>query len=39
MLEFDWRSPEPYRSLQDAEVTDIAWDVCAATRIIDVSTR
>jgi len=26
MLEFDWRSPEPYRSLQDAEVTDIAWE-------------
>ncbi|WP_082641289.1 transcriptional regulator domain-containing protein [Bradyrhizobium yuanmingense] len=26
MPEFDWRSPESYKSLQDAEVTDIAWE-------------
>lgn len=26
MPEFDWRSPDSYKSLQDAEVTDIAWE-------------
>lgn len=26
MPEFDWRSPDSYRSLQDAEITDIAWE-------------
>ncbi|MCC8957207.1 hypothetical protein H8B02_28340 [Bradyrhizobium sp. Pear77] len=26
MPEFDWRSPESYKSLQDAEVTGIAWE-------------
>ncbi|WP_454645399.1 transcriptional regulator domain-containing protein [Bradyrhizobium liaoningense] len=26
MPEFDWRSPESYKSLQDAETTDIAWE-------------
>ena len=26
MPEFDWRSPESYKSLQDAEITDIAWE-------------
>ncbi|MCC8975290.1 transcriptional regulator domain-containing protein [Bradyrhizobium brasilense] len=26
MREFDWRSPESYKSLQDAEVADIAWE-------------
>lgn len=26
MPEFDWRSPESYKSLQDAEVADIAWE-------------
>jgi hypothetical protein len=23
--EFDWQSPDSYKSLQDAEITDIAW--------------
>ncbi|MFB9264030.1 transcriptional regulator domain-containing protein [Bradyrhizobium erythrophlei] len=23
---FDWRSPESYKTLQDAEITDIAWE-------------
>jgi hypothetical protein len=26
MPEFDWRAPDSYKSLQDAEVTDIAWE-------------
>ncbi|APG09519.1 hypothetical protein BKD09_14340 [Bradyrhizobium japonicum] len=26
MPKFDWRSPESYKSLQDAEVTDLAWE-------------
>ena len=26
MPEFDWRSPESYKSLQNAEITDIAWE-------------
>ncbi|WP_316396954.1 transcriptional regulator domain-containing protein [Bradyrhizobium sp. 33ap4] len=26
MPEFDWRSPESFKSLQDAEITDIAWE-------------
>ncbi|UPJ49615.1 hypothetical protein IVB30_43110 [Bradyrhizobium sp. 200] len=26
MLEFDWRSPESYTSLQNADITDIAWE-------------
>ncbi|QOZ38461.1 hypothetical protein XH92_39980 [Bradyrhizobium sp. CCBAU 53421] len=26
MPEFDWRSPESYKSLQDANVTDVAWE-------------
>jgi hypothetical protein len=26
MPEFDWRAPESYKSLQDADVTDIAWE-------------
>ncbi|MFQ3454023.1 DUF6499 domain-containing protein [Bradyrhizobium sp. UFLA01-814] len=26
MPEFEWRSPEFYKSLQDAEITDIAWE-------------
>ncbi|MVT71402.1 hypothetical protein GPL21_41190 [Bradyrhizobium pachyrhizi] len=26
MPEFDWRSPESYKSLQNAETTDIAWE-------------
>jgi hypothetical protein len=26
MPEFDWRSPESYKSLQDADITDIAWE-------------
>ncbi|MDF0515797.1 hypothetical protein GPL17_27920 [Bradyrhizobium yuanmingense] len=26
MPEFDWRSPDSYKSLQDAEITDIAWE-------------
>jgi hypothetical protein len=26
MPEFDWRSPGSYKSLQDAEITDIAWE-------------
>ena len=26
MPEFDWRSPKSYKCLQDAEITDIAWE-------------
>ena len=26
MPEFDWRSPESYKTLQDADITDIAWE-------------
>jgi transcriptional regulator len=26
MPEFDWRSPESYKSLQNADITDIAWE-------------
>lgn len=26
MPEFDWRSPESYKSLQEADITDIAWE-------------
>ena len=26
MAEFDWRLPESYKSLQEAEITDIAWE-------------
>ena len=26
MPEFDWRSPESYNSLQNADITDIAWE-------------
>ncbi|MCK1695333.1 DUF6499 domain-containing protein [Bradyrhizobium sp. 144] len=26
MPEFDWRSPDSYKTLQDAEITDIAWE-------------
>ena len=26
MPEFDWRAPESYKSVQDAEITDIAWE-------------
>jgi len=26
MPKFDWRSPESYKSLQDANVTDVAWE-------------
>ncbi|MES5488523.1 DUF6499 domain-containing protein [Bradyrhizobium sp. INPA03-11B] len=26
MPEFDWRSPDSYKSLQDAEITAIAWE-------------
>jgi hypothetical protein len=26
MPEFDWRSPESYKSLQTADITDIAWE-------------
>ncbi|MHB0790588.1 transcriptional regulator domain-containing protein [Bradyrhizobium sp. 5.13L] len=26
MPTFDWRSPDSYKSLQDAEITDIAWE-------------
>lgn len=26
MPEFNWRSPESYKCLQEAEITDIAWE-------------
>ena len=26
MSAFDWRSPESYKSLQEADMTDIAWE-------------
>ena len=26
MPDFDWRSPESYKSLQNADITDIAWE-------------
>lgn len=26
MPEFDWRSPESYKSLQEADITHIAWE-------------
>ena len=26
MPEFDWRSPESYKSLQNADIIDIAWE-------------
>ena len=26
MQAFDWRSPESYKSIQEADVTDIAWE-------------
>ncbi|MCW2086206.1 UNVERIFIED_ORG: hypothetical protein M2193_008381 [Bradyrhizobium japonicum] len=26
MPEFDWRSPESYKCLQEAEITEIAWE-------------
>ncbi|WP_244609051.1 DUF6499 domain-containing protein [Bradyrhizobium sp. SUTN9-2] len=26
MPEFDWRSPESDKSLQDVEITDFAWE-------------
>jgi hypothetical protein len=26
MPEFNWRSPDSYKSLQDADITDIAWE-------------
>jgi hypothetical protein len=26
MFEFDWRSPETYAKLQNAEAADLAWE-------------
>jgi hypothetical protein len=26
MHAFDWRSPESYKGLQEADITDIAWE-------------
>lgn len=26
MPEFDWRTPDSYKSLQEADITDIAWE-------------
>lgn len=26
MPEFDWRSPETYKTLQEADITGIAWE-------------
>ena len=26
MAAFDWRSPESYKSLQNADITNIAWE-------------
>jgi hypothetical protein len=26
MPDFDWRSPDSYKSLEDAEIADIAWE-------------
>ncbi|MGY2932813.1 hypothetical protein ACVWZ6_002415 [Bradyrhizobium sp. GM6.1] len=37
MPEFDWRSPDSYKSLEDAEITDIAWE--CLRRNVDYQTR
>ena len=39
MPEFDWRSPESYKNLQNADITDIAWDVCVAMSITNATTK